>query len=525
MKNAYLNAVSGVIALSMVMGMTSCEKSVTETTEVSSDTAAEASAEPSSTATATPNSEASESELSGEVSLYVDWDNYYSGKADKNYLMESKYNRLTPELIDHYEAGTSDGYVYAFCPNGIGEGSDYGLVDESGTIVCDSVYDSLYPADAIQINHISPAAGFADYEYHCDYWIARKDSVDGVDEYGNPNFSSKYSLISFDGTVVLDNNGEGYDRYFIAEDYIYCDAQENGLIHVNVYNPHGELLIDSEFNSPVRALNEEYAESEIYDSYYIDSYFFISLLNNHYSIYRSVYDIYFTLDLLSGEVVNVETDTDDESVWYERCTQGYIVRQTDYEDGVSTMKTYDIFGNLHAVMEECGIIEQIGSNVFFVGLDNFIDFDGNPVVYDFPIDEEEIESYYTRPIGFVNSDNGHLYSYEGKDMGEPLRENNYDVIEFYGSYYDCEYNEGVLTARRDSDLQIAVPDGITLNRDIMVGTHTVLGRDEDSNTYYMFDIETGEILFVYHLYLDYEVIACGEYKIIMDGSEESEMDY
>lgn len=516
--------VISAIILGMMLGMTSCDNGaadsemtdvteVTETEVIETDSTETETSETSEASTPTETvpeissetttSEVVESENSDGFHLFTDWDNYSSGKADKEDLPESKYKRLSPEFIDHYEAGTANGYIYPF--RQCGGGATVGFVDESGTIVCDGVYANAYSVENFDVN--------------C--WVAEKYTVVKYWEYDDAWY--KYTLIAYDGSFVLDNNGEGYDCYCIGVDYIYCASfDDDGVSYVDIFDFEGNNLLHSEFQSPLRQLYEEEWELKGYEGEFTKYEYInqsVSLINEHYVVY-GCYSFTYTMDLLTGEVINTSDLSSFAWAYPFSFSKGYMCICDD--GGMKTTELYDETGKLRAVIEGFDNEVDVAPDRFWFsdydeGIGQIVDIDGNVII------ELMNGSYY--PEHGIISD-GHLYSFDGEDLGDGY--NDSDIWEYYeeewGDYYYCYLEDTTIKVIRDHELDRQIPDGLCdipypdgVNFDCWAGSHTILIRDYYNSLYYMFDMDTDEILFVYHCYEDDEARA--EYY------DDYEMDY
>ncbi|MCQ2483182.1 MAG: hypothetical protein MJ153_06840 [Clostridia bacterium] len=519
MKRKCKNIIIETIVLGMLMGMTSCDNSaadskMTESIETSTvETETEVDSTPTTPETETEatsetsTSEVDESGNSDDFHLYTDWDNYYSGKEDKDSLPESKYKRLSPELIDHYEAGTANGYIYPF--RQCGGGATVGFVDESGTIVCDGVYTNAYSVENFDVN--------------C--WVAEKYTVVKYWEYDDAWY--KYTLIAYDGSFVLDNNGEGYDCYCIVEDYIYCASfDDDGVSYVDIFDFEGNNLLHSEFQSPLRQLYEEECELKGYEGdfkkyEYINQ--FVSLINEHYVVY-SCHSFTYTMDLLTGEVINTSDLSSFAWAYPFSFSKGYVCICDD--GGMRTTELYDETGKLRAVIEGFDNAVDVAPDRFWFsnydeGIGQIVDIDGNVII------ELMNGSYY--PEHGIISD-GHLYSFDGEDLGDGYDDS--DILEYYeeewGDYYYCYLEDTTIKVIRDHELDRQIPEGLCdipypygVNFDCWAGSHTILIRDYYNSMYYMFDMDTDEILFVYRCYEDEEARA----EYYSDYEDDYEEDY
>ncbi len=490
MKKRYKNIIIETIVLCMLMGLTSCNNGAADsqtTDETVESTSTETEPKVTSTSTPRPTPEIVEQDTNNDFHLYTDWDNYSSGKADKEDLPESKYNRLSPEFINRYEAGTSDGYIYPFSPYGDGA---IGFVDESGTIVCDNVYYSTYPNE----------------EHGVNCWAASKYEVYHGEDYDT--IWDKYDLIAFDGSFVLDNNGEGYDSYEVGADYIYCTSfDDDGVTLVDVFDFEGENLLHSEFQSPLPILFEEFCNAHGYfhePSIFDYIYQTVSLFNEHYAVY-SGNGFSYTLDLLTGEVI----DTSDFSsyAWEDTFlfSDGYAYGY-DIGNDETILELHDGMGELRAVIEGFDSVYEVAPNRFFASaygesVSQIVDIDGNLV-----FEAKDAYNSYSND-GIIS--NGHLYSYDGEDLGEYSEDYYRDhYSEFADGFYSCYIDGKTFISCRDSELNIEAPEnlGECQYYDIWAGSHTMLVRDYDNNVYYMFDTDNDEILFVYHEPVDQEKI-------------------
>lgn len=478
MKRDWRLNIIGIIILSMLMGLTSCGKEITETSEATSENTTETYKEITETTTEVTTVESGETEISEEIQPYTDRDNYVSSKEENANLPESIYTRLSSDFIDHYEAGTSEGYIYPFNTYGTALfGGLCGFVDESGTIVCDGVYDS------VRLWGIQTELQY----FQSDFWVTRQLNTnltsDGMER-------ELVSLISIDGSLVLDNNGELYDEAYLDEDYIFCGKYGTDELTVDVFDFHGNAILHSEIASPVDYLYENYLQ-EKYEEMTCEEMkeelwsklVFVSLYEEHYGLFKC-YGLTAVLDLTTGDIRNVFNSED---VW--PCSQLVLCGYFD-DNNVLHRNLCDIDGNI--VMEDVKNVKNYVPNRYLVRKDDsylLIDMIGNVI--------SEFTQADAVPEGIVSD--GKLYSYEGEDLGlyietEPEVLTNYPI--------EAVNSRGNIFVPDDVEKNVQIPEEIEfIESDIYFGTHTVLGAVSD-NTYLMFDIDTGDILFVYNVFMD-----------------------
>ncbi len=169
--------------------------------------------------------------LEGGIRVHTDYSQYTLDTP-----MQPKYTRLSQEHISELQPRDDYGMLYPFVGNRICSDYSYktyyGMVDASGCIVVDAVYDS--------INLVS--RDYWDLYQHGDLdfpmWALGKT---GLTEYGYA--TTTYALASLDGSFVSEHiysQLTAYDEYVFA--YIY---HNDDAVQLHVYDMEGNLCLDS----------------------------------------------------------------------------------------------------------------------------------------------------------------------------------------------------------------------------------------------------------------------------------------
>lgn len=155
-----------------------------------------------------------------EAPVKVYWDNVSTNQFESN---DSVFTRLSDDYIYTYEPGTADKYIYPFVTNQFGYINQeygyvvdmsyrYGLVDNTGTIVCDGVYDSI------------------DDRTFENLYVATK----------NVNDKKYVCLISKDGTKSVEIP---FEKIFCSSSFVYVINSKTNTLQI--YDSNADLITES----------------------------------------------------------------------------------------------------------------------------------------------------------------------------------------------------------------------------------------------------------------------------------------
>lgn len=387
-------------------GTVDTETSVSVTSEVTDVTF------DSSSSTPTPIVVVKKVDKYDEFHVNTFWDEYEAPDYNED-SPQYLYNRISDEFIDNYVANSSDGLVFGY--KGIYSYNKelYGLVDQHGNIVCDPVYSNVYDKNGV-------------------LFLTKKFTVDG-------NFVRKYYCVSSDGTVVYDNDGQGYDDIGIGDNYISYISYQNGGIDTEVLdfnlNPVYKIKhtnVDKRrINDSVKSLDSHlsdliFNESKVeFDEFNIfDKLEYLILYNKHYLVYyyddyvfdRNVLMQYYLLfDLDCGEFTELFINENCDIQFLE---EGYVTTQYDEDIGGYKHLLHNPNGE---VISDTGYADNICEGVFAVyendGNWRYIDSEGDDIEDLTAISEAVVEDDGIRIGCYFIDKNGTLFSNKCIDNG------------------------------------------------------------------------------------------------------------
>ncbi|MBR6826467.1 MAG: hypothetical protein IKM59_07970, partial [Oscillospiraceae bacterium] len=191
----------------------------TEAPSTSLSTATEPTSRgPESTETVPPETEAVEPET--PFSVKTDFSSYTPRES-----LESLYTRLSPDPIEVFRSTQIPTAIYPF----VGEVKHsyetiyrYGIVDETGCILADPVYDSILPLTDM-ISHTS-----------LPYWVLQKhrSGPSPTDDTGLIYGVPQCTLVSMDGRILIEG------------DYCYLNAYGDRIIAMYPYDDYSHMSFD-----------------------------------------------------------------------------------------------------------------------------------------------------------------------------------------------------------------------------------------------------------------------------------------
>ncbi len=169
--------------------------------------------------------------LEGSVWVQTDYSKYTPSKP-----IEAKYTRLSEEFIPALQPSEDYGMIYPFVGSYSNSGytvtTRYGIVDASGRVVADAVYDNIEPI--CQSGGLSAQAA----QVKPMWRLGKRELINDYPE-------MRYALATWDGSFVTEHiywAVTAYDEYVLA--YTFGSDEAKPVIHV--YDTQGNLCLNTE---------------------------------------------------------------------------------------------------------------------------------------------------------------------------------------------------------------------------------------------------------------------------------------
>lgn len=447
-----------------------------------------------------------------------------SSELDEN--GEIPIKRLKAEFMREYVAGTSNGFVYPILLQTVGAQDyvggayyKYGLVDESGTLVCDGVYTYVGMSDT--------------------GWKVRLEN--------------KWYLISFDGKVVIPYEKELFfdGEYYFSYDHIVVsssqDAQnkkigENSYEEIRqiVYDRDGNKLSDKILNID-HSIQKDYLDG--YDGYsirlsygYDSNRHFITLTTDSLEFNPDNYEDDFLFSIYDVEKEKIIFSTDKSVKMFENETfvvsdfwgaepSAYLLNSNgnrisddlyysiDYLGGdcYSVRKAeagnYFLFklkdGQFQQLMElqeaiaynGDGFIEIVDRNLIYV---RFMDYDGNEIN---PSDNSLIKCR-KNAFDVLSKDKDEASAWSNFSPSKDPITGRYYAKDNSGNIYDCENGKIIHTLTPYAIIEPSEwnPDPEPLFRAVYLYNDAVITATDLSDYVKPINIKTGKLLFDYSIF-------------------------